>query len=107
MISRRLTATLALPLAALSIAVVALIPAALDLGVLAALSTLMNDVVEAGVTRLSTAIMAVILGAVLAALMNVTGAAERIVRYAAEYSGEDRFRLGLLLLIWWPPSPCR
>jgi hypothetical protein len=99
MISRRLTATLALPLAALGIALVAQIPTALDSGVLPAVSTLMNDVVEAGVTRLSTAIMAVILGAVLAALMNVTGAAERLVRYAAEYAGEDRFRLGLLLLV--------
>ena len=99
MITRRLTATLALPLAAVSIAVIALVPVAAGQGFSTALGTLFADVLEPGVTRLSTAIMAVILGSVLAALMNLTGAAERIVRYAAEYAGEDRFRLGVLLLV--------
>jgi len=98
MISRRLTATLALPLAAVSIALVALVPVAFGQGMGTAVTTLFGDVLEPGVTRLSTAIMAVILGSILAALMNLTGAAERIVRYAAEYAGEDRFRLGVLML---------
>lgn len=99
MISRRLTATLALPLAALSIGAVALIPEAVDHGVLSALNILGAEVIEGGVLRLSLWIAAVILGAVLAAQLNITGAAERLVRYAAEYAGEDRFRLGLLMLI--------
>lgn len=99
MISRRLTATLALPLAALSLAIVALIPQAIAQGVMPALSMLANDVVDAGVTKLATWVFAVILGAVLAAQLRITGAAERMVRYAAEYAGEDRFRLGLLLLV--------
>lgn len=98
MISRRLAATLVLPLAALSIAILALVPVAVSEGILPALGVLAHDVIESGVTRLSTAIMAVILGAVLAALMDLTGAAERLVRYAAEYAGENRFQLGLMLL---------
>ncbi|MCH7472080.1 hypothetical protein IIA79_03910 [bacterium] len=98
MISRRLTATLALPLAALTLALIALAPQAGSSGVLAALSTLIGEVVEPGLTRLTSLIIAVILGAVLAAQMRISGAAERIVRYGAEYAGEDQFRLGLLLL---------
>jgi len=99
MISRRLTATLALPLAALTIGALALIPEARANGVLSALTILGSEVVEGGVLRLSLWIATVILGAVLAAQLNITGAAERLVRYAAEYAGEDRFRLGLLMLI--------
>jgi C4-dicarboxylate transporter, DcuC family len=98
MISRRLTATLALPLAALSIAVAALLPAAIHDGCCAALTTLLTEVVDAGVSRLSSAIFAVLFGAILAAQLRISGAAERMVRYAAEYAGEDRFRLGLILL---------
>jgi len=99
MISRRLTATLALPLAAICLATVALIPQAHAQGVLPALSALANDVIDAGVTKLSAWVFAVILGAVLAAQLRISGAAERMVRYAAEYAGEERFRLGLFLLV--------
>jgi len=99
MISRRMTATIALPLAAVSLAVVALIPLALEQGASAALQVMAAEVIEPGIARLSGAIFAVILGAVLAAQIKISGAAERIVRYAAEYAGEDRFRLGLLLLV--------
>ena len=98
MISRRLSATLALPLAALSLAAVALAPSLHSNGIPAALQQLFTDVIEAGIGRLSSAIFAVLLGAFLAALLRITGAAERIVRYAAEYAGEDRFRLAVMLL---------
>jgi hypothetical protein len=100
MISRRLTATLALPLTAFCLA------SAAGIQLLAAghpvadtLRLLLTDVLDAGVVRLSSAVFAVILGAVLAAQLRLSGAAERIVRYAAEYAGEDRFRLALLLLL--------
>jgi hypothetical protein len=99
MISRRMAATLALPLAALALAVLALAGQISDIGLAGAAQVLLTDVLSDGVTRLSSAIFAVILGAVLAAQMKITGAAERVVRYAAEYAGEDRFRLGLLLLV--------
>jgi H+/gluconate symporter-like permease len=99
MISRRLSATLALPLAALALAVAALVPTLHSTGVLPALQQLQADVVEAGVARLSGAMFAVLLGAFLAALLRITGAAERVVRYAAEYAGEDRFRLAVMLLL--------
>jgi hypothetical protein len=113
MISRRLTATLALPLTALTLALLALgsallsgaplaAPAAgggtVPTGLTGALGLLVGEVIEGGLTRLATPIVAVILGAVLAAQLRLSGAAERIVRYAAEYAGEDRFRLGLILL---------
>lgn len=98
MISRRMAATLALPLAALTLAVLALVGHVHETGWAPAAQVLLNDVLEAGVVRLSSAIFAVILGAILAAQLKITGAAERVVRYAAEYAGEDRFRLGLLLL---------
>jgi len=98
MISRRMAATLALPLAALSLALLALAGQVAEVGWFSAAGVLLTDVLEQGVVRLSSAIFAVILGAILAAQMKITGAAERVVRYAAEYAGEDRFRLGLMLL---------
>lgn len=99
MVTRRMTATIALPLAALTLSVLALTGVARDEGVFAALSALVTEVAEPGISRLSGAIFAVILGAILAAQLKITGAAERVVRYAAEYAGEDRFRLGLMLLV--------
>ncbi|MCC7478447.1 hypothetical protein IT575_08280 [bacterium] len=99
MVTRRMPASLALPLAAFSLALIALLPKALAEGFDPALSSLFTDVVESGVVRLSNAIFAVLLGAVLAAQLKNSGAAERVVRYSAEYAGEDRFRLGLLMLL--------
>lgn len=98
MITRRLPATLALPAAAIALAVVALLPQCFHGQTLPALTSLINDVLEAGVSRLSGAIFAVLLGAVLAAQMRITGAAERMIRYATEYAGENRLLLALLLL---------
>ena len=100
MITRRLTATLALPLTALAIALIALVQGIVHgQPPLVVLDDLVQNVFEAGVGRLAAAIFAVILGAVLAAQMKLSGAAERIVRYAAEYAGEDQFWLGFVLLI--------
>lgn len=98
MITRRLPATLALPAAAITLAVAALIPQCIHGEAITAMTALINDVLEAGVTRLSGAIFAVLLGAVLAAQMRITGAAERMIRYATEYAGENRLLLALLLL---------
>jgi hypothetical protein len=114
MISRRLTATLALPLTALALATLALGSAVVNGAPLtlptadapppppadlaAALKLLVTEVIEGGLTRLAGPIISVILGAVLAAQLRLNGAAERLVRYAAEYAGEDRFKLGLILL---------
>jgi hypothetical protein len=99
MISRRLAATLALPLAALALAVVGLLPQAVHDGALPAVTALIEQVVEPGIVRLQGAIFAVILGAALAAQMRVTGAAERLIRYATEYAGENRLVLALSLLL--------
>ena len=99
MISRRLTATVAIPLCAFSIATVALVPTGLQQGVLPFADALLQQVLEPGIGMLSAWVFAVILGAVLAAQMRISGAAERLVRYTAEYAGEDRFRLGLTMLI--------
>ena len=99
MISRRLTATVAIPLCALSVAAVALLPIAREQGILTFADAMMQQVLEPGIGMLSAWVFAVILGAVLAAQMRISGAAERLVRYTAEYAGEDRFRLGLTMLI--------
>jgi hypothetical protein len=100
MITRRLTATLALPLTAIAIALIVLLQAVANgQPALVVLDDLVKNVFEAGVSRLSAAIFAVILGAVLAAQMKLSGAAERLVRYAAEYAGEDQFWLGFVLLL--------
>ncbi len=110
MISRRLTATIAIPLCALSIAGLALAPilvsAPLDNtgtrvphGMLAFFDAIMKQVLEPGISMLANWVFAVILGAVLAAQMRHNGSAERLVRYTAEYAGEDRFRLGLTMLV--------
>jgi hypothetical protein len=98
MISRRLTATLALPLAALAIGAVAVGSTVATAGFGPATKTLITEVIEGGLTRLTPAILAVLLGAVLAAQLKLSGAAEHVVRYAAEYAGENRFRIGLIIL---------
>lgn len=98
MITRRLAATLALPAAALTLAIVALAPTCYSDGPAMALTTLIEQVLEPGIGRLANAIFAVLLGAVLAAQMRITGAAERLIRYATEYAGENRFLLALFLL---------
>jgi hypothetical protein len=98
MISRRLTATLALPLAALAIGTVAVGTTVPTVGWAGAGKTLIADVIEGGLMRLVPPILAVLLGAVLAAQLKLSGAAEHIVRYAAEYAGENRFRIGLIIL---------
>src|SRR5690349_863116 len=98
MMSRRLTATIALPLAAFTIGALALsLGTSPPLAPSEALSSFIKTVLEDGIVRLAPAIFAVLLGAVLAAQLKLSGAAERIVRYAAEYSSEDRFRIALLL----------
>lgn len=114
MISRRITASLALPLTALLLGLAALGSAVLcneplaavapgatssPADWLAALQLFVTEVVEGGLTKLHSQILSVILGAILAAQLKLSGAAERVVRYAAEYAGEDRFKLGLILLL--------
>jgi hypothetical protein len=99
MMTRRLSATLTLPLTAIAVALIALSPVAREQGTLAAVSALISTVLEPGIGRLAGAIFAVLLGAILAAQMQTSGAAERAVRYAAEYAGENHFRIGLLLLV--------
>ena len=99
MISRRLTATIAIPLCAFSIALLAMIPVAVSGGLLSYGNAILTEVLQPGIGLLSNWVFAVILGAVIAAQLRISGAAERLVRYTAEYAGEDRFRLGLSMLL--------
>ncbi|MEZ5338804.1 MAG: hypothetical protein R3F46_11140 [bacterium] len=99
MISRRLTATIAIPLCALSIALLAMFPLLVSSGPLAYGNAVLTQVLQPGISLLANWVFAVILGAVIAAQLRISGAAERLVRYTAEYAGEDRFRLGLSMLL--------
>jgi hypothetical protein len=98
MATRRLAATITLPLTAICIGLIAVSTDPALSGWTGRSAAFLGEVLDGGLSRLSSAIIAVILGAVLAAQLKLSGAAERVVRYAAEYSGEDRFRLGLILL---------
>lgn len=90
---------LVLPLAAIVIALVALAPRMLAGELSAPLTTLFNDVVFGGFLRLAPAIVAVFLGAVLAAQVSEAGIARAIVRVSAEFAGDSPFLLSLLLLL--------
>jgi len=90
---------LVLPLAAIAIALLALAPRILGGDLSAPLSTLFNDVIFGGFLRLAPAVVAVFLGAVLAAQVSNAGIARAIVRASAEFAGDSPFLLGLLLLL--------
>jgi len=90
---------LVLPIAAIVIALFALGPRILTGDLSAPLSALCNEVVFGGFMRLAPAIVAVFLGAVLAAQVSEAGIARAIVRVSAEFAGDSPFLLSLLLLL--------
>lgn len=97
-------AILALPVFAVLIAFVSLLPKAFGAlrpdgieGFASALTPLFANVIQDGATMLATAIAAVIFGAILASHIKATGVAEQIVRFAAEFSGDSPFTLALIL----------
>jgi hypothetical protein len=84
---RRMPALLAVPLMAVTMALVAGVPAA----------QIANDVVVAGSVSLAKVIIAVIFGAMLGRVTMDTGIARALVNLAAEYGGENPLALALVL----------
>jgi H+/gluconate symporter-like permease len=58
---------------------------------------LLQNVIEGGSIRLASSYVAVIFGAWLGTLMNLTGITQRIVKLAAELGGENRYLLAIVL----------
>jgi len=90
---------LVLPLAAILLALVAFAPQLISGNFTDPLNAIFGTVIGAGFTRLSALIVAVVLGAVLAAQVEDAGIAKYLVRFAAEFSGDSPFMLTLLLTL--------
>ncbi len=87
MYTRRISALLALPVMAILIAVAGGIPQ----------SEILGDVISKGSLKLHAAYTTTIFGAVLAELMNRYGIAKALVRWVAEFSGDNPYILGFVL----------
>src|SRR5262249_11029164 len=87
MYTRRLSALLALPIMALFIALVGGIPA----------PDILSKVVSEGALKLHNAYTTTMFGAMLAELVNRQGIAKAVIRWVAEFSGDNPFVLGILL----------
>lgn len=89
MYSRRLSALLALPIMAVLMAAIAGVPAA----------DILSKVINTGALKLHAAYTTTMFGAILAELMNKHGLAKTIVRWVAEFAGDNPFILGLVLTL--------
>jgi hypothetical protein len=89
MATGRLSALLALPAMALAVALVCRVP----------LSDVMHQVIQEGVGRLSGAMITTMIGAILAQVMTKFGIGHKLVRWAAEFSGDNPFVLAMGLLL--------
>ncbi|MBP7860653.1 citrate transporter [bacterium] len=87
MYTRRISALLALPVMAILIAIAGGIPQ----------NEILTDVITKGSLKLHAAYTTTIFGAVLAELMNRYGIAKALVRWVAEFSGDNPYVLGLVL----------
>lgn len=87
MYSRKLSALLALPIMAVAIATVGHVPA----------DRILSDVLAKGSVKLTNAYTTTIFGAILADLINKLGIAKALVRFVAEFGGDNPFLLGLLM----------
>lgn len=89
MASGRLPALLALPLMALAIAVMAGIPG----------KDILETVIKGGTTMFGEVMVTTMIGAILAQVMTRFGIGSQIVRWAAEFSGDSPFIVGVVLLL--------
>jgi hypothetical protein len=87
MYSRKLSALLALPLMAVGLALIGGIPA----------NDIINDVIAKGALKLNATYTTTMFGAMLAELLNRLGVARSLVRWVAEFAGDNPFLLGLAL----------
>jgi hypothetical protein len=89
MYSRRLSALLALPLMAIVIAVIAQIPG----------PEIVSKVLNEGALKLNATYTTTMFGAMLAELMNKQGIAKSLVRWVAEFAGDNPFLLAVTLTL--------
>jgi Na+/H+ antiporter NhaD/arsenite permease-like protein len=89
MYSRKLSALLALPLMAITIALIARIPPA----------DIVTKVLSDGALKLNATYTTTMFGAMLAELLNKQGIAKSLVRWVAEFAGDNPFVLGLVLTL--------
>ena len=87
MATNKLSALLALPLMAVAIALIGGIPG----------NDFITKVLQEGPVRLNNAIITTMIGAILAQIMNKFKIAHTIVRWAAEFSGDNPFVIGIIL----------
>ena len=89
MSSRRLSALLALPLMAVAISAIAGIPPA----------DIVGDVLNKGAVKLYNTYTTTMFGAMLAELLNKQGIAKSLIRWVAEFAGDNPFGLGVILTL--------
>lgn len=89
MYMRRLSALLALPIMAILIAVIGGIPG----------NEILSEVVSKGSVKLHSAYTTTMFGAILAELMNRHGIAKALVRWVAEFAGDNPYLLSLILTL--------
>ena len=89
MYSRRISALLALPVMAIVMSILAGIPE----------KEILSDVINQGATKMYGAYTTTMFGAVLADLMNKHGIAKALIRWVAEFSGDNQFVLGLVMTL--------
>ena len=87
MSTRRISALLALPIMAIVIAIIGGVP-----GV-----DILDKVINEGSVKLNGAYTTTMIGAVLAELMNRHGIAKSLVRWVAEFAGDNPYVLGVIL----------
>lgn len=89
MYSRRISALLALPVMAILMSILAGIPE----------KEILTDVINKGAVMMHGAYTTTMFGAVLADLMNKHGIAKALIRWVAEFSGDNQFILGIVMTL--------
>jgi hypothetical protein len=84
-----LSALVALPIMAVALAVIGGVPP----------NDILNEIIGKGALKLSTTYTTTMFGSVLAELLNRLGIAKSIVKVVAEFAGDNRFFLGLVLTL--------
>lgn len=89
MYSRRLSALLALPLMSVLIALIAGVPG----------DILLKKVLSDGAVKLNVTYTTTMFGAILAVLVDKQGIARAVIRWVAEFAGDNPYMLGIILTL--------
>lgn len=89
MMSKKLPALISLPTMAVLIAIISRLNA----------TEILNDIIGKGSVKLSIAIITTIFGAVFAQVINKTNISSNIIRYAAEFGGDNPMFLAIILTL--------